>query len=148
MKISDKGLNLLKQFEGCSLKPYSDAVGVATIGYGCTFYENGEKVQLSDAEITEERATELLKNVLKQFENDVAEVVKVDLTQSQFDALVCFAYNTGSNALRNSTLLKKLNDGDTLGATCEFTRWHFANKKALKGLLRRRLAEAVLFLSD
>ena len=148
MKIDDKGLSLIKQFEGCSLVPYLDSVGVATIGYGCTRYENGTKVSMADMPISQQRADELLRHLVVEFEDGVNKLVSVNISQNQFNALVSFAFNLGLNSLKNSTLLQRFNSGDTLDATCEFTRWRFANKKPLKGLLRRRLAEASLFLDD
>lgn len=82
-----------------------------------------------------------------QFENDVTRLVKVPLTQGQFDALVSFAFNLGSRALSGSTLLRKLNDKDYAGAAAQFTRWVYANNQVLAGLVRRREAEKRLFES-
>lgn len=146
MQISETGLNLIKQFEGLSLKPYSDAVGVPTIGYGNTYYENGVKVRLSDPAITEERATELLRHTVCHYENAVNDVVKVPMTQNQFDALVSFTYNLGAGSLQRSTLLRLLNQGNYQAAADQFTRWNRAGGRVLRGLTRRREAERALFL--
>ncbi|EDH9820259.1 TPA_asm: lysozyme, partial [Salmonella enterica subsp. enterica serovar Typhimurium] len=81
------------------------------------------------------------------YENDVSRLVKVKLTQGQFDALVSFAYNLGARTLSSSTLLRKLNSGDYAGAADEFLRWNKAGGKVLNGLTRRREAERALFLS-
>ena len=147
MKISEKGLNLIKEFEGLRLKPYKDAVGIPTIGYGNTYYEDGRKVSLSDPAITEERATELLKMVVKRYEDAINRYVQVPITQNQFDALVSFAYNVGNENVRKSTLMKLLNQKQYTAAADQFLRWNKAGGKTLKGLTRRRQAERVLFLS-
>lgn len=147
MEISEKGLALIKQFEGLVLKPYKDAVGIPTIGYGNTYYENGRKVAMSDPAITEARATELLKMVVKRYEDAVNRYVQVSITQNQFDALVSFAYNVGNENLRKSTLMKLLNQKQYTAAANQLLRWDKAGGKTLKGLTRRRQAERVLFLS-
>lgn len=148
-KVSKDALELIKKFEGFSSKPYPDpATGnlPITIGYGTTFYEDGKKVQVTDPAISEERATQLLQNVLKTFEKHVDTYTRDDVTQSQFDALVCFAYNVGVGALKSSTLLKKVN-ADPTDATIhdEFLKWNKAARKVLKGLTKRREAEAQLY---
>ena len=147
MKISEKGLNLIKEFEGLVLKPYKDAVGIPTIGYGNTYYEDGRKVSLSDPAITEERATELLKMVVKRYEDAINRYVQVPITQNQFDALVSFAYNVGDENVSKSTLMKLLNRKQYTQAADQLLRWNKAGGKTLKGLTRRRQAERTLFLS-
>lgn len=147
MKISENGLNLIKQFEGLSLKPYLDAVNIPTIGFGSTYYEDGTKVTLKDKPITQERATQLLEFISnKTFSENINKVVKVPLNQNQFDALVSFAYNIGNKNFNWSTLLKKLNLSDYEGASLEFGRWNQANGKILNGLVLRRQKEKELFL--
>lgn len=147
MKISNNGLNLIKQFEGFSSTPYLCPAGIATIGYGSTYYEDGTKVTLKDKPITEERATELLEFIAnKTFSENINKVVKVPLNQNQFDALVSFAYNIGNKNFNWSTLLKKLNQSDYEGASLEFGRWNQAGGKVLNGLVRRREKEKELFL--
>lgn len=147
MRISDKGISLIKQFEGLRLTAYKDAVGVLTIGYGWTQPVDGKPIRLGMT-IKEETAERLLRTGLVGYESDVSKMVKVKLTQGQFDALVSFAYNLGARALSTSTLLKKLNAGDYAGAADEFPRWNKAGGKVLPGLTRRREAERALFLSD
>jgi len=148
MKISDKGLNLIKKFEGFSKTPYLCPAGVPTIGYGTTRYNGGKAVSLSDGPITEEEALELLRyQVDSTYSKAVNNVIKHELTQSQFDALTSFTYNLGASNLRRSTLLRKLNAWDTLGAANEFIKWNKARGKVLSGLTRRREAEKALFLS-
>jgi len=147
MKISNNGLNLIKEFEGLSLKPYLDAVNIPTIGFGNTYYEDGTKVTLKDKPITEQRATELLEFIAnKTFSENINKVVKVPLSQNQFDALVSFAYNIGNKNFNWSTLLKKLNLSDYIGTSQEFGRWNQANGKILNGLVLRRQKEKELFL--
>lgn len=140
MKISESGLNFIKQNEGLRLKPYLDSVGVATIGYGSTFYLNGVKVNLNDKAITEDEATCILENLIKK-EFDISTVLKIEVSQNQFDALTDFAYNTGMTKFKSSTLLKVLNQGDFYRASAEFLRW---NKP--KEIFGRRERERKLFL--
>lgn len=147
MRISDKGISLIKQFEGLRLTGYQDSVGVWTIGYGWTQPVDGKPIR-AGITIKEETAERLLRTGLVGYERDVSKLVKVKLTQGQFDALVSFAYNLGARALSTSTLLQKLNAGDYAGAADEFPRWIKAGGKVLPGLTRRREAEQALFLSD
>lgn len=146
MQISNKGIALIKQFEGLRLDAYQDSVGVWTIGYGWTQPVDGKPITKGIV-IKPEIAERLLKTGLVSYENDVSKLVKVKLTQGQFDALVSFAYNLGTRALSTSTLLKKLNAGDYDGAADEFPRWNKAGGKELAGLTRRREAEFALFIS-
>ena len=146
MQTSDKGIALIKQFEGCKLTAYQDSVGVWTIGYGWTQPVDG-KPSRAGMTIKQETAERLLKTGLVSYESDVSRLVKVGVTQGQFDALVSFTYNLGSRSLSTSTLLRKLNAGDYAGAADEFLRWNKAGGKVLNGLTRRREAERALFLS-
>lgn len=146
MQTSEKGIALIKQFEGCKLTAYQDSVGVWTIGYGWTQPVDGKPIR-SGMTIKQETAERLLKTGLVSYESDVSRLVKVGLTQGQFDALVSFTYNLGARSLSTSTLLRKLNAGDYAGAADEFLRWNKAGGKVLNGLTRRREAEQALFLS-
>ncbi|EPU9086317.1 lysozyme [Enterobacter hormaechei] len=145
MQTSDKGIALIKQFEGCKLLAYQDSVGVWTIGYGWTQPVDGKPIR-AGMSINQETAERLLKTGLVSYENDVSRLVKVRLAQWQFDALVSFTYNLGARSLSTSTLLRKLNAGDYAGAADEFLRWNKAGGKVLNGLTRRREAERALFL--
>ena len=118
---------------------------VWTIGIGTTVYPNGTKVKKGD-KCTQEQAMEYLQHDLRSFEKTVNDSVKAPLTQNQFDALVSLAYNIGSTAFKNSTLLKKLNAKDYLGAADQFLVWNKGGGKVLKGLVRRREVERALFL--
>jgi len=146
MRASENGINLIKRFEGCRLTAYQDSVGVWTIGYGWTQPVDGKPVG-KGMTITQQKANQLLTEGVAQYENGVTNLVTVPLNQNQFDALVDFAYNLGVNALKGSTLLKKINAGDYAGAVNEFTKWNKAGGKELAGLTRRREAEKSLFLS-
>ncbi|MFJ5452963.1 lysozyme [Pectobacterium jejuense] len=146
MQISNNGINLIKQFEGCELSAYQDIVGVWTIGYGWTQPVDGKPIRRGMT-IDAATADRLLKTGVVQYEQAVNQLVKVAINQSQFDALVSFTYNLGSRSLSTSTLLKKLNAGDIAGAAAEFARWNRAGGKVLAGLTRRREAERALFLS-
>ena len=141
MRINEAGLNLIKDFEGCRLKAYLCPAGVWTIGYGHT---QGVK---PDMVINQLQAERFLIQDLKRFEDAVTSLVKVPITPNQFSALVSFAYNVGTGALYDSTLLRKLNKKDYKGAANEFLRWNKAGGKVLPGLTRRRLAEKDLFES-
>jgi lysozyme len=148
MQISDKGLRLIKHFESCRLKAYRCSAGVLTIGWGHT----GPDVK-PGMQITMQRADELLAIDVRRFVEDVNSLLRVNVTQAQFDALVSFAYNLGSDidadtiaeGLGDSTLLRKLNAGDFLGAAAEFPKWNKAGGKVLNGLTKRRLVEQKLF---
>ena len=148
MKISEKGLNLIKKYEGFSSRPYMCPANVPTIGYGSTYYPNGTKVKLSDDSISEEEATQILEYIAqKDFGSAVNKFVIVELTQNQFDALVSFAYNIGRTAFENSTLLKLLNRGEYEAAAEQFEKWNKSGGKVLSGLTKRRFDEQKLFLS-
>jgi len=146
MQISNKGLDLIKNEEQFRSKPYLCPAKIPTIGYGCTFYANGKKVSLNDKSISKEEAAQLLIAVIDR-EFDINPLIKVNITQNQFDALTSFAYNVGIGNFINSTLLKKLNEKDFKGASLEFPKWIRAGGKVLKGLVNRRAKERALFLS-
>lgn len=145
MKTSSSGTSLIREFEGFVASAYLCPANVWTIGIGTTVYPNGAKVKKGD-KCTQEQALEYLQHDLKSFEKTVNDSVKVPLSQNQFDALVSLAYNIGSGAFKNSTLLKKLNAKDFTGAADQFLRWNKGSGKVLKGLVRRREAERALFL--
>lgn len=108
-EMSENGIKHLMQSEGVRLKPYLDSVGIPTIGVGNTFYEDGSRVKMTDHPITEKRAMELFKWVLRQFELTVYTNTRDDINQNQFDALVSFTYNVGQQAFKKSTLLRRIN---------------------------------------
>jgi len=156
MKISQKCIDLIKSFEGFRDKPYLCTSGIPTIGYGSTRYPSGARVSLKDPQITQEKALQMLMHDLKDFERDVNSLVRLALTQNQFDALVSFAYNVGSDidqdiiaeGLGDSTLLKKVNNSP-LDPTIrdEFMKWINSKGKPSNGLINRRKKEADLYFS-
>ena len=141
MKISLEGLSLIKKFEGCKLIAYKCSAREWTIGYGHT-----TGVKEGDV-CTQEEAEKLLRGDIFKFEEYVQDSVKVDLDQSQFDALVAWTFNLGPGNLRSSTMLKKLNNGEYESVPFEMRRWNKAGGKTLDGLIRRRQAESLLFES-
>lgn len=143
MNINPAGLALIKEFEGCRLTAYRDAVGVWTIGYGST----GNHVK-PGMTINQERAERLLVQDLYRFELAVERATAgVKTTQNQFSAMVSLAYNIGVGAFSHSTMLKMHKRGFTTLAANAFLMWIRAGKKQLKGLMRRRQAERQLYLS-
>ena len=145
MKMSHAGLLMMMDAEGLRLEAYPDpGTGGApwTIGYGHT----GSNVAPGMV-ITEDEASRLLRDDLHFAEIGVRTYATVPLTQGQFDSLVDFAYNCGIGALRGSTLLRKLNSRDYLGASEEFRKWDMAAGKHMAGLAKRRAAEKDMFLS-
>jgi len=142
MKITHRAIELIKRYEGLRLDAYLDAVNVPTIGYGHTHgVVMGTKISAPEAE-------EFLRGDLEQFETGVAKLLTVTIRQSQFDALVSFAFNLGLGNFKDSTLRKHTNDGKPMQAAQEFPKWINAGGKPLLGLLRRRLSEALLYLED
>ena len=148
MKTSKKGLDLIKKYEGLELKPYLCPANIPTIGYGATYYPNDVRVTMSDKDITEGFAEVLLLEMLERYEKGVERYVQVDINQNQFDALVSFAYNLGLGALKSSTLLKKINNNPCdQNIVFQFNRWTKAGGKKLKGLVKRRKEESILYFS-
>jgi len=147
-KISTNGLTVLKHLEGFRAKSYLDGAGISTIGYGSTYYKDGKRVHLSDAPISEYDASCLLDDLLIHFERSVDAFTRDDISQNEFDALVCFAYNTGANAFKNSTLLKCINEykSDDEIKT-QFMRWTKVNGIVNVGLRNRRMAEIKLYFN-
>lgn len=146
--INKKCIELIKSFEGLFLKPYLCPASVATIGYGTIKYPNGVKVKLTDAAITEYQALDYLMFEINQKAKAIDPMLREDLKENQFAALISFAYNLGEGALRSSTLLKKVNANPLdESIKSEFEKWVYADGKKLPGLLRRRKAEAELYFS-
>lgn len=145
MHVSPSGVDLICNFEGLRLKAYDDGVGVWTIGFGTTKYPNGIRVKKGDT-CTLDQAKAYMQNDLKAFEQTVNSAVKVPVSQNQFDALVSLAYNIGSTAFKNSTLVKRLNEGNYKAAANQFDVWVNAGGKRMQGLVNRRAAEKALFL--
>ena len=142
MKTGINGIALIKQFEGCRLEAYKDSAGIPTIGFGNTYYPDGSKVKIGD-KITQQRAEELLQVLLPRYEKIVLNAIKVPLTQNQFDALVCFCWNTGGS----NTLFGLINARAENKIVADWWSSHYvmAGGKLLKGLQLRRIAESNLF---
>lgn len=143
--VTERGLALVRHFEGLYLKAYPCEAGVWTIGYGHTGLQHKDGTVFHGRVITETEALKLLEYDLNQFEARVKALVKVPLSGAQFDALVSFDFNTG--ALHKSTVLKRLNAGDYSGAADALLMWTRAGGKVQPGLVRRRKAERHLFLT-
>ncbi len=139
-KINEKGLDLIKYFEGLRLKAYKDAIGKLTIGFGHT----GPDVT-PGLVIDQQKANELLSKDVKWAETAVNHAVKVPINTNQFSALVCFTYNVGSGNLNQSGLLKDINEGKFEEAADGFGKWIYAKGKSLSGLVARREKEKELF---
>jgi lysozyme len=162
-EISSDGLDLIKSFEGIpdgdpstvNLDAYLDPIGIWTIGWGHAIFVGNQPLRGAENRrtaralypngLTLQECEMLLRSDLHDTCRDVEQMVKVALTDNQFGALVSFAFNLGSGNLRQSTLLRLLNQGDYAGAADEFQKWNKAGGKAMAGLTRRRLAEAALF---
>ena len=142
MEITNEGINLIKKFEGLKLESYLCPAGVWTIGYGHTKgVKKGDK-------ITQLEADNFLKEDLSSFEKGVTRLIKSNINQNQFDALVSFAFNLGLANLKKSTLLKKVNSNpNDRTIVDEFIKWIYAGGKQLEGLKKRRQAEAYLYFS-
>ena len=142
MKTSQAGVDLIKEFEGLRLESYFCASQVLTIGYGHT----GPDVWVGQV-ITEPEAEKLLRDDLEIFERAVEELIDIDLTQNQFDALVSFTFNCGDGALEQSTLRRRLNAGEDPNTVAkeELPKWNKGANGPLAGLTRRREAEVKLF---
>ena len=142
MHTSQTGVDLIKEFEGLRLDSYYCSSGILTIGYGHT----GPDVWVGQL-ITEEQAEQFLRDDLEVFERAVEELIDIDLTQNQFDALVSFTFNCGDGALEQSILRKRLNAGEDPNTVAEeeLPRWNKGASGPLPGLTRRREAEVKLF---
>ncbi len=154
-KVGQKGVTLIKRFEGCA-KRRADGLVEAypdpgtggdpwTIGWGATGADrfHGGRIQRGTV-WSQEQCDARLEEDLARYANDVAMALgDAPTTQAQFDALVSFHYNTG--AIGKATLTRKHCDGDHAGAAREFDRWCYAGGRRLKGLARRRTAEVELY---
>jgi lysozyme len=145
MEISAKGIKFIEQQEGCRLKPYKDIAGIFTIGVGHALghklpvkYKNG---------ISQTEADELLHNDLKTAETAVNSLVKVPLTQNQFDSTISLVFNVGIGAFHHSSVLRHLLKGEYQAAADAFKLYRFSGGRESTGLLARRTREANLFMT-
>jgi lysozyme len=140
-------LSIIKKYEGLKLEAYICPAGVATVGFGSTFYPDGRRVKLGD-KITIQEAESILLHDIKRFEKEVRNSVKIEITNNQLSALISFVYNVGASAFRKSTLLRKVNANPTdINIHNEFMRWTRAGGKVLPGLVKRRAEESRLYFS-
>lgn len=144
MKISQNGLDLIMHFEGFEPNPYICSGGKNTVGFGHVILATDR----FKYPITKAQALEILAKDVEKFEVMVDKLVKVKLTQGQFDALVSFCFNLGPANLQRSTLLTKVNEGKFGEAADQFGKWVFAAGKQLPGLIKRRTAESKLFKGE
>lgn len=146
MKISRNGINNIVKYEGIRLKPYLCSANIPTIGIGSTRYEDGTRVKMTDKSITLERVYELFYKTIEVYENVVNKVIKSNINQNQFDALVSLCYNIGGSNFSISTLVKRVNKNPN-DATIKdaFLMWNKGGGKVLKGLIKRREDEAQLY---
>ena len=143
MKTSQVGIDLIKSFEGCKLTAYKCSAGVNTIGFGNTYYKNGNKVKIGD-KITQDEANKLFLDLLPKYEKTVLDAIKVPLNQNQFDALVSFCWNCGSSKTLFKMVNEKFSEMNIVNWWC--THYIMGGGKVLNGLVRRRKAEATLFI--
>ena len=141
MKASERCIELVKEFEGFAAQRYDDVGGKPTIGYG-HLIRAGETFP---PRLSESDATALLCRDLEGVEACIEGYVDATLTQNQFDSLCSLVFNIGCTRFQNSTLLRKINAGNYAAAAEEFVRWCHVGVKEVPGLLRRRLAEQLLF---
>lgn len=139
MKVSDRGIALIREFEGFSAVPYADVGNKQTIGIGHLIHAGEHFTTLTESE-----AVALLCRDLELVEACIENEVEVPLTQNQFDALASFVFNLGRGAFERSTLLRRINARDPKAGD-EFQKWCYVGHNKVNGLLRRRLAERLLF---
>lgn len=148
MKLNKKGYELIAKHEGLELSPYLCPAKIPTIGYGNTYYPNGTRVTLLDPSITKEYALEIFKEIADRFARRVSRLVKKNINQNQFNALVSFAYNVGVAAFQKSTLLRLINeDAPRKDIEGQFMRWTRAGGVVVRGLENRRRDEIKEYFS-
>ena len=145
MRISQQGVDLIKQFEGCRLKPYLCPAKKWTVGYGHVLGNGATLAEADNRLFTKEEVDVLLRTDLARFERGVLRYCTVHLTQSQFDALTSWSYNLGLGTLQRSTMRQKILRKDGEAASKELLKYDKVGGKAIKGLTRRRQAEYRLF---
>jgi len=141
--VTRHGIELIKRFEGFEPRIYLDAAGYPTIGFGHLVREY-EREAFKNG-ISEATGEELLINDIIAAEQAVLRLIKVSLTDGQFDALVSFTFNLGGGALQRSTLRRKVNREEHADVPVELMKWVWAGGRKLKGLLKRRRAEVLLY---
>lgn len=152
MKTSEAGIRLIAEFEGLKLRPYKCPAGLWTVGFGTLIGDGRTLPPEWNRTFTVEECRALLARDLRSKERGVSRLIRYPLTQNEFDALVSFTYNLGLGCLQRSLLRQKLNRGDKEGAVASLLKYNKARVngvlKELRGLTRRRQAEARLFLGQ
>jgi lysozyme len=141
MKMTQEGIDLIRNFEGCKLHAYRDAVGIPTIGFGET---RGVHMGMVWTQI---QADSVFAARVEEFAKGVAALIKHPISDSAFSACVSLSYNIGIGAFMKSSVLRDINMGQIPQAADAFLRWNQGGGKVLAGLVRRRAAERALFLS-
>jgi lysozyme len=158
VKVSQKCIEQIKKDEGVRSRPYQCPALLWTIGVGHVIDPNHAKVPLADRKqlpipagwdrvLSADEIDDILRKDLARFEAGVSRLIKVELTQGQFDALVSFSFNVGLGNLQNSTLRMKVNRSDFEGAAEQFLVWTKAGGRVLPGLVKRRTHEKEMFES-
>ncbi len=149
MDALDLASDIAKPFESLKLKPYHDPVGYPTVGYGHLLSRNLWENLSKYSSVTEAEALDLLELDMKKARDSVKRLIKVPLSLQQEAALIDFTFNCGGGNLQISRLRMRLNKSDYLGAAEELngTKWVYANKIRLPGLVRRRRLERAVFLN-
>lgn len=158
MRVSSKCIQQIKQDEGVRSKPYQCPALLWTVGVGHVIDPNHARVPMADRKalpippgwdrvLSADEIDEILRKDLARFEAGVLRLIKVPLTQGQFDALVSFSFNVGLGNLQNSTLRMKVNRGEYDSAAEQFLVWTKAGGKVLPGLVKRRTHEKEMFES-
>jgi hypothetical protein len=148
MKISQNGIDLIKRFEGCRFTPYRDSIGLWTVGYG-HLIENGKSLPSGFNRVfTQKEIDDYLVNDLLHVESGISVLVRVPITQNQFDSLCSFCYNLGVGTLQKSTLLKDINASLWDATANDLLKFHFAGGVSQPGLVKRRQAEHDLFIKE
>jgi len=154
MQLDENGYNLIKSFEGLYLTAYQDDAGVWTIGWGSTRYANGKTIQPGDTLVNRECADDLLEVTMGQYEDAVSSLVKVNLSQNEYNALVSLTYNIGTGGFEGSSVLRWLNAGNLQAAADAFLMWNKITDPATgqhvvsSDLQARRTKERALFLTN
>jgi lysozyme len=155
MQLSEDGVQLLRELEGVEYEPYHDSAGLLTVGVGHCLTKDelssgkilcGDRViRWKDGPLSDEEINALLAEDVGWAEAAVETAVHVQLTQNQYDALVCLAYNIGPNAFRQSTLCRILNQHDYASVPAQMARWCHAGGQVVQGLVTRRVREIALW---
>jgi lysozyme len=160
VKTGDQGIALIKHFEGCRKRPYRCPAGLWTVGYGTVLYLDQIRLKMPERlsyplrpehnrEFSQDEIEGFLRAELRSTERGVARYCPASVgNQSQFDALVSFAYNCGLGALQRSSIRAAYNRGEIEEAADKFMKYTKAAGKELAGLVRRRSSERTLFLSE